>query len=572
MPGIFGLTKRNKHNFSPQIVLNALNIYTDPILHRRQDIENNAISCSIVTYDFMQNRQVHFQQDEIELWVYGDPLIDGYTGEKAIELTAKLASQSAPDFTKIADIDGLFTIVILNKITNKLHIIGDRNGLSHIYYGIFNGQLIWASELRALISKQIKTTSRRESFQAFLALGYLVDNTTWYNEINLLPPASYLEWDLTNNELKTVGTYWSHKNLIKSSISKNENEIVKDIAELFANAVKRRVGENERIGITLSGGQDSRAIFANIPPKNGFTAITRGLKGCGDIKLATEVTRRRNNCTHVIHEVNETNWLTDRVNAVIATSGQKDFFNMNSMLSLPIHKRYFDINLDGSEGALLKGQCLNLNIPKDLKTFENYYLRNGFFEYSDTLEELLRYYKQIDSSQYFFLHENIRRFSVFGSILGHDYGIISRFPILDHHLQEYIYQLPNTTNIGKIWNLMLIKYFPEYFVKIDNLDTGRRLFKSDRLNYLSRILASVQSKVGIEKYVLKYHNYSNWMKNHDGGLIEKYLLPEQLNLYNYLDEKPIKNIIGHFLKTGEHLRLISRILGLSIFLEAEKCD
>ncbi len=164
-----------------------------------------------------------------------------------------------------------------------------------------------------------------------------------------MPPASYLEWDLEEAELKKITPFWSHKQLNAESISKNENKMVSDLADLFVQAVSKRVATDERVGITLSGGQDPRAIFANIPyRKNGLVAITRGMKGCGDIKLASQIAKLRKDCTHIIKEMNENNWLNGRVDAIIATSGQKDLFNMNAIDSLPIHKSYFDINMDGA--------------------------------------------------------------------------------------------------------------------------------------------------------------------------------------------------------------------------------
>src|SRR5699024_71530 len=146
-----------------------------------------------------------------------------------------------------------------------------------------------------------------------------------------------------------IKKYWSHKNLSKNAIYKSENEIVDDLARLFENAVKKRVGKNERVGITLSGGQDSRAIFANIPKREqNFTAVTRGMKNCGDIQVAKQTPALRKDCHHMIKDMNQNNWLDNRLEAIKATSGQKNLFDMNAIASLPLHKEFFDINLDGA--------------------------------------------------------------------------------------------------------------------------------------------------------------------------------------------------------------------------------
>ncbi len=570
MPGIFGFTQNKVTRLNTLTELNALHIHTNDSFHIRKDYANESIAISIVSFDFMKNCNFHFHMRDLNIWIYGDPLIDGYTGSKAIEEVAKTISCSFPDFSKIASIDGLFTIVILNTKTNKLYIIGDRNGLCHLYYGIFNGQLVWGSELRAFLNKHIEKTIRHESIHTFLALGYLIDNNTWFNEIKLLPPASYAEWDIEKSELEKIIPYWSHKQIGNEIIGKNESEIISDLAGLFAQSVSKRVAKDERIGITLSGGKDSRAIFANAPyRKNGLVAITRGMKGCGDIKLASQVAKLRKDCTHIIQEIDESNWQNNRIDAIIATSGQKNFFDMNAMASLPIHKNYFDINLDGAGGdGIFGGGHLKYENKTDTKNvLKKNYLNSTFGNDDATLTELSAYYEHIGSDQYFYTYQRVRRFTIFGSILGHDYGIMSRFPFLDHQLQEYLFLLPPKTDFGRLYNKMLIKYFPEYFVKIDNLSTGRRLFVSNKLNYLSKILAYAQSKAGVEKYKTKYHNYPYWIKNHDKGLLGKYVLPQDLKLYKYADPKSIKKVIDIFSKTGKQSTLISRLITVSVFFE-----
>lgn len=570
MPGIFGFTQKSVQHSYRIHELGELNIYTDSSYHIRKDYVNHSIANSIVSFDFMKDYDFHYEINNLEIWVYGDPLVEGYIGEKAIQESAKIAAQSFPDFSKIAAIDGLFTIIILHKTGNKLFIIGDRNGLSHIYYGVFNRQLVWGSELRAFLTKNIDITIRNKSVTTFLELGYLIGNNTWFNEVELLPPASCLEWDLEEAELKKITPYWNHKQLNAEIISKDENKTISDLAKLFAQAVSKRVAKHERIGITLSGGQDSRAIFANIPYReNGLVAITRGISGCGDIQLASQVTKIRKDCTHIIKEMNESNWLNGRINAIIATSGQKDLFNMNAMGSLPIHKNYFDINMDGAGGdGIFGGGHLKYENKDNVKNaLGKKYLKSVFHNSKNTLDELYEYYEHIGSDQYFYTYQRVRRFTIFGSILGHDYGIISRFPFLDHQLQEYLFQLPRKTDLGRLYNKMLLHNFPEYFAKVDNLNTGSRLFISNRLNYFSRVLRYIQSKAGFEKYRTKYHNYPYWIKNHDQGLLEQYLFPKDLKLYQYADPQPIKKVIENFSKTGEQSGLVSRLITLNIFLK-----
>lgn len=76
--------------------------------------------------------------------------------------------------------------------------------------------------------------------------------------------------------------------------------------------------------------------------------------------------------------------------------------------------------------------------------------------------------------------------------------------------------------------------------------------------------------MGLEKYSKKYTDYTNWLKNYDGGLIDKYILSENLKLYDYVDYQEIKEAVNSFLNTGKKSILVSRIITLNIFLEDYK--
>ncbi len=119
MSGIFGFTQHKDKRLNALTELNALHIHTNDSYHIRKDYVNQSIAIGIVSFDFMKDYNFHFSSEHLGIWVYGDPLIDGYTGSKAIERVAQIASQSFPDLSKIASVDGLFNIVIINKKINK---------------------------------------------------------------------------------------------------------------------------------------------------------------------------------------------------------------------------------------------------------------------------------------------------------------------------------------------------------------------------------------------------------------------------------------------------------------------
>lgn len=407
----------------------------------------------------------------------------------------------------------------------------------------------------------------------FLNLGYHIADATWFNEVKLLPPASCLVWDLTSLSIIELTTYWSHKDLNENTITGSKQEIIFTLNKLFKQAVENRVGDQERVGITLSGGLDSRLIFANIPfQEKNFAAITRGMKNAGDIKLAKQVANLREDCQHIIKDMDASNWLDGRINALITTSGQKNLFDMNAMSSLPIHKTYFDINLDGAGGdGIFTGGHLKYENKKNLETaFRKNYYKNIFDNEKESLDRFVDYYKTINSDQHFYIHERIRRFVVFGSILGHDYGIITRFPFLDHQLQDYFYQLDKKHNANDLYYKMLVKYYPDYFIKIDSLTSGTKLYGSITLNFIAKFKSRIQEKMGFKKYLRSYHSYPKWIVEENRALLDDYILSKDLYLYDFISYSDTRRVVEFFLETGKMASLISRLISLSVFFENYK--
>src|SRR5690606_34615248 len=78
-----------------------------------------------------------------------------------------------------------------------------------------------------------------------------------------------------------------------------------------------------------------------------------------------------------------------------------------------------------------------------------------------------------------------------------------------------------------------------------------RLFVNDKLNYISKVFTHLKSQMGLEKYSKKYTDYTNWLKNYDRGLINRYVLSKDLKLYEYVDYDEIKNVLDVFFTTGK---------------------
>ena len=156
-------------------------------------------------------------------------------------------------------INGMFTFALWDKNKKKLLIARDRFGEKPLYYGVFDGKLIFASEPKVLLEHPaVKAEINTDALRQYLSFDYVPAPASIYKNIYKLPAAHFLT--LENGEMKTR-RYWNltfHKNGNTPTIEKAAT----DLRELLADAVRMRLVSDVPLGILLSGGVDSSTVAA----------------------------------------------------------------------------------------------------------------------------------------------------------------------------------------------------------------------------------------------------------------------------------------------------------------------
>ena len=156
-------------------------------------------------------------------------------------------------------INGMFAFALWDKRREKLLIARDRFGEKPLYYGVFGGKLIFASEPKVLLSNpSVKPEINTQALRQFLSFDYVPAPASIYKGISKLPAAHLLT--VEKGEVKTR-RYWNltwHKNGSTPSVEKAAG----DLRELLADAVRMRLVSDVPLGILLSGGVDSSTVAA----------------------------------------------------------------------------------------------------------------------------------------------------------------------------------------------------------------------------------------------------------------------------------------------------------------------
>lgn len=173
----------------------------------------------------------------------------------------------------VQKIDGMFAIGLWDNISETLYLVRDRLGVKPMVFSENNGQLAFASTVRALREGGFCHDLETGGVLEYLEFGFITDKSSVYAGVQKVPPATLLTW--RGGEV-TQEVYWRVPAIADSKIS--FDEAVEETERLFLSAVEKRLQADVPIGALLSGGIDSSLVCWAIAKLGGdVTAFTVGV-------------------------------------------------------------------------------------------------------------------------------------------------------------------------------------------------------------------------------------------------------------------------------------------------------
>ncbi|MFH1539632.1 MAG: asparagine synthase-related protein, partial [bacterium] len=424
------------------------------------------------------------------------------------------------DFSFLKDIDGFYSASLYDVARHKVFLITDRYGVRHIYWTVNDGNIAWSSEVKAFLalpefSPKIDPGAVRE----FFSVGYLLEDRTWFENVKLLPSGTVLTWDLKEQK-HTMRRYWWWDAIKPMNGKIEEKEIAEELGRLFIKSVETMSGEDERIGVPLSGGLDSRAILAAVPErKMPVNTITFGNKSCDDALIAAMASRVKG-AVHQIFEINEKNWFGPRLKCTWITDGQLNLLHMHGFEARAVLNKHFQVVLNGFAGDLvLGGGYLKNENSLDVPIDENRAVESMGCA-PDIIPDLSDY-QNLQKTDFFFLQNRVRRFTSEGTrhVIT---SVVNRNPFFYNELLELSYSLPDSLRYkSRIYKTMLLHYFPEFFRKIPWQKSGipiGRLNPIEKALYFPRRartrLSRKMRRLGLPTLInTEYTNYPKWIRS-----------------------------------------------------------
>lgn len=164
--------------------------------------------------------------------------------------------------------NGMWAISFLDLRKKTLLLSRDRFGVKPLYYMQNEDEIYFSSEIKSILlgSERKVQVSEQVAFH-FLSQSLLnCDTNTFYQDIYQVPPASYVELDLTRNikiNSEQFEFFWRYPDSLHES-SIPIYDLQEELDALFTDAVRIRLRSDVPVGVTLSGGIDSSSIVAKM--------------------------------------------------------------------------------------------------------------------------------------------------------------------------------------------------------------------------------------------------------------------------------------------------------------------
>jgi len=411
-------------------------------------------------------------------------------------------------------LEGMFAFALYDSKQKKLILARDRLGVKPLYWGVFAGEIIFASEIKAILKHPlVKRELNPLAVSSYLSYRYPLGKETFFKNIFSLEPGYLLIFD--KGKIKKT-KYWDLPVVLEKE-DKGEDYYILKIRDYLRSAVENRIVADVPVGAILSGGLDSTIITAlmSSASKNKVKTYSVGFREKGyDESIFSKLVSREFSSEHHKLILSPQRYFSQIANLIKIKDAPLSVPNevALSCLAQKMKKKVTVVlsaegadELFGGYGRIFRSpydlQRLNNTLPLAIKRilfsalFKKYgtpaktYLDHFLFNYhwfsDDEKSRIIKkdFFSQLETHQYpkivfeeiFNKIKNLppedqylyvfQKIHLLGLLHRLDsatmaWGVEARAPFTDHRLVELVNQIPFKYKIK--WNSRLAKIFSSF--------------------------------------------------------------------------------------------------------------
>ena len=159
---------------------------------------------------------------------------------------------------------GMFAFAIWDRPRRRLFLARDRLGIKPLYYAMTEDELLFASEIKAiLVARPGRPAFNEAVLPEFLATGFVSGEETFFRGIKKLLPGRTLSW--SPGEEIQQRRYWRLPRAIDGTRT-SLSELASEVRERLEATVRSHLMSDVPLGLFLSGGIDSTGLAALMAP------------------------------------------------------------------------------------------------------------------------------------------------------------------------------------------------------------------------------------------------------------------------------------------------------------------
>ncbi|HYN08806.1 MAG TPA: asparagine synthetase B family protein [Vicinamibacterales bacterium] len=500
------------------------------------------------------------------------------------------------DLGFVSRLEGEFCLALIDEQRRRLLVATDTIGSHPIYWRADARGLVFASDLSAVLRAAPGATRLNlRAVADYLSIGAVLGDKTLADGVLLLPPGTLLVHGLDDGRT-TLHQYVQLESFFRQEWT-DRADYLEAVQAAFRQAVGRALSSSKPIGLSLSGGLDSRAILS---AANGRTSTLRtftlGVPGCADQVIAGQLARIAGT-QHRFFELNRSylrDFLPNMAEMVSLTDGMYLSHGLTEMLAVRfLEQTDIGVLLRGHGGELAKAHLawpLNTDAHVYAMTSTEelipYLLARDTLIYAADLPvtRLLTpeaYAKAGDGARetmasiladtrlspaeccsYLYLRELTRRFTI-PSLELFRTRVEVRLPYLDASFLKVLLAAPSKWRDSTDIHRALTRSGIPRLVKVRNSNTGAAADAGPLAEYVLDKLNTALKRMNVRGY-RHYHNFDDWMRTGLLDSVEAELLAPSARVRTFVDKRTLQELIGQT-RTGAADR--SYLLQVLLILE-----
>jgi asparagine synthase (glutamine-hydrolysing) len=603
MPGIVGLiTKMPRAWAEPQLQRMVKSICHESFYNTGTWIDESMgiyVGWTVQKNSFADGMPLQNEQKDVTLIFSGEEFPDPATARQLKERGHSFEPDGPSYLVHVyeedpafpAGLNGRFHGLLIDRNRGAAMLFNDRYGMHRIYYHQSKEAFYFAAEAKAILAVRHELREMDPNGMAdFISCGCTLENRSLFKGIGVLPAAS--NWCIREGAIGRKGFYFNPKEWEDQGVLDSE-AYYQQVREVFSRNLPRYFESREQVGLSTTGGLDTRMIMAwwQVKPGSIPCYTFRGMyNDCQDVIVGRKITKF---CKQPHQEIMVGKEFLSRFpqlaeRSVYLTDGCVEVLRSPVLYTNEIVRKIAPVRMTGNYGS---------EVLRRMVAFRAYDAPKGLFH-----PAILPLVRETQEKYAALRKGHPVSFIAFAQAPYHHFGLASleqsqlspRSPFLDNDLVKTAFRAPEATLVrGDITadhdvclrlitdgNPGLVKirsdrgiggrngiigsltraYFEVTFRAEYEYDYGMRQWAS-KVDHMLSPLHPERLFLGRHKY---YH-FRTWYRDTLSNYIQEMLLDSRTLSRPYVERATLESMVnGHVNKGENHTGAIHKILSLEL--------